>query len=463
MSNADWTIHTPGSEHAIEGFADRVSVAPGDPVRLFVSTTAATWTASAFRLGADARSVWTSPPQPGHQQPGAIVQTPTNTVVAPWGPSLTVDTTGWDPGDYLFRLDAPSAQRYVPLTVRSPSNAGRVVIINAVTTWQAYNQWGGYSLYKGPDGKRADRARAVSFDRPYELGMRGAGQFLQFELGAVRVAETAGIPLGYATDVDLHADPHLLDGARAMITLGHDEYWSTAMRTAATAARDRGVNLAFLGGNEVYRHIRFAGTPLGPNRLEINYKSFEEDPDSRTDPLEATQDWRLPPHPRPESVLVGNTYRCFPGRAALVVADPTNWMLKGLVRGGQRLPGLVGIEYSGVDLAAPTPRPIEVLFHSPVVCGTTRQHDFADVVYYTTPSGAGVFESGTQDWVCGMDPFCAGPAQAGHVAPLLDAISTRLFTTFSAGPAGRAHPAVDNLASLRIKPGTPTVAAPDVD
>ena len=46
-----------------------------------------------------------------------------------------------------------------------------------------------------------------------------------------------------------------------MITLGHDEYWSTAMRAAATAARDRGANLAFLGGNEVYRHIRFAGTP----------------------------------------------------------------------------------------------------------------------------------------------------------------------------------------------------------
>ena len=462
-ANADWTIHTPGSEHAIEGFADRVSVAPGDPVRLFVSTTAATWTASAFRLGADARSVWSSPAQPGHQQPGAIVQPPTNTVVAPWAPSLTVDTTGWDPGDYLFRLDAPGAQRYVPLTVRSPSNAGRVVIINAVTTWQAYNQWGGYSLYKGPDGKRSDRARAVSFDRPYELGMRGAGQFLQFELGAVRVAETAGIPLGYATDVDLHADPHLLDGARAMVTLGHDEYWSTAMRTAATAARDRGVNLAFLGGNEVYRHIRFASTPLGPNRLEINYKSFDEDPDSRTDPLEATQDWRLPPHPRPESVLVGNTYRCFPGRAALVVADPANWMLNGLVRAGQRLPGLVGIEYSGVDLDAPTPRPIEVLFHSPVVCGTTHQHDFADVIYYTTPSGAGVFESGTQDWVCGMDPYCTGPAQAGHVAPLLDAISTRLFTTFSAGPAGRAHPAVDNLARLRIKPGTPTMTAPDVD
>lgn len=461
--NADWTLPHPGPEHAIEGFADRVSVVPGDQVHLYVSTTASSWTATAFRLGGDARRVWTSPGQPGRVQPAAVVQKPTNTVVAPWAPSLSVDTTGWDPGDYLIRLDAPGAQRYVPLTVRTTSNAGRVVIVNAVTTWQAYNQWGGYSLYKGPDGKRPDRARAVSFDRPYEAGMLGAGQFLEFELGAVRVAERSGISLGYATDVDLHADPHLLDGARAMITLGHDEYWSTAMRSAATAARDRGVNLAFLGGNEAYRHIRLSDTPLGPDRLEINYKSFAEDPASKTDPLDTTQDWRQPPNPRPESALVGNTYRCFPGRAALVAADPANWMLDGVVRAGQALPGVVGIEYSAVDLAAPTPRPIEVLFHSPVICGTTHHRDFADAIYYTTPSGAGVFASGTQDWVCGMDPTCTGPAQAGHVAPILDAITTRMLTAFAAGPAGLAHPAIDNLDKLGIRAGAHGPSAPGID
>jgi hypothetical protein len=245
-----------------------------------------------------------------------------------------VDTTAWPPGDYLFRLDSPGARRW-PLTVRTPSNAGRLVIINAVTTWQAYNHWGGYSLYKGPDGQRPDRARAVSFDRPYEVGMLGAGQFLQFELGAVRVAEQAGIPLGYATDVDLHADPHLLDGARAMITLGHDEYWSTAMRAAATAARDRGVNLAFLGGNEVYRHIRLADTPLGHDSLEINYKSFAEDPASRTTP-EATQDWR-PPNPRPECWSATPT--SVSSVRAVWSRRPTNWMLSGIVHDGLALPG----------------------------------------------------------------------------------------------------------------------------
>jgi hypothetical protein len=448
-----WQLTHPGPEHAIEGFADHVSVAPGEPVRLFVSTTAAHFTVTAFRIGAyqgsDALSVWTSPPQAGAVQPPPVVQEPTHTVEAPWTPSLSVDTTGWAPGDYLLRLDADSgAQQYVPLTVRTPDNTGRLVVVNAVTTWQAYNQWGGYSLYKGPDGRRETRSRAVSFDRPYQQAMSGAGQFLQFELAAVRVAEHAGIPLGYATDVDLHRDPHLLDGARAMLTLGHDEYWSTAMRQAATSARDRGVNLAFLGGNEVYRHIRFDATPLGPDRLEINYKSFDEDPASRTDPMEATPDWRQPPYPRPESVLTGNYYSCFPGRADLVATDAGNWLLQGIVGDGEKLTGVVGIEYAKVNLTVPTPRPMEVLFHSPVLCGTTKQHEFSDAVYYTAPSGAGVFSSGTQGWVCGLDPACPDSRGNPRVAQALSAITTRLLQQFATGPAGTAHPAVDNLARL---------------
>jgi hypothetical protein len=453
-----WQLTHPGPEHAIEGFTDRVSVAAGDPVRLFVSTTAAYYTVTAFRIGAyqdsDALAVWTSPPQPGTHQPPAVVQEPTHTVAAPWKPSSTIDTTEWPPGDYLLRLDADSnAQQYVPLTLRTASNAGRLVIVNAVTTWQAYNQWGGYSLYKGSDGRRETRSRAVSFDRPYQQAMSGAGQFLQFELPAVRVAEHAGIPLGYATDVDLHTDPHLLDGARAVLTLGHDEYWSTAMRQAATAARDRGVNLAFLGGNEVYRHIRFADTPLGPNRLEINYKSFGEDPASRTDPTEATPDWRQRPYPRPESVLTGNYYSCFPGRADLVAANPDNWLLQAILGPGEKLTGAVGIEYAKVNLSVPTPRPMQVLFHSPVLCGTTKKHEFSDAVYYTTPSGAGVFSSGTQGWVCGLDPACPDSHGNPRVAQALTAITIRLLHQFATGPAGTAHPAVDNLAHLGIAPG----------
>ena len=62
-------------------------------------------------------------------------------------------TDDWPAGAYLLKLAADSGgQRYVPVTVRSPSCAGKVVLKACVQTWQAYNVWGGYNLYKGPNG-----------------------------------------------------------------------------------------------------------------------------------------------------------------------------------------------------------------------------------------------------------------------------------------------------------------------
>jgi hypothetical protein len=264
----------------------------------------------------------------------------------------------------------------------------------------------------------------------------------------VQFAERSGLPLGYATDVDLAGNPHLLDGARAMVTLGHDEYWSQEERDNTTAARDRGVNLAFLGGNEIYRHIRFEPSSRGADRIEVDYKSFDRDPIHTTDPAAATTQWRSPPDPRPESVLLGNFYQCNPAHADLVVADPANWLLSGLVHDGQVLPGLVGNEYERVDLRVPTPRPIEVLFHSPVTCQGRR--DFSDATYYTTPSGAGVFSAGTQYWICGLEAGCQGHDSSA----VIEAITGRLLVAFAEGPAGRSHPARDNLAQLGIGGGS---------
>ncbi len=462
---ADWRITHPGAQHGIEGFADHTSALPGEPVKLFVSTTARSFTATAYRVGNYARSealqIWKSDPQPGLKQSNFVVQQPTHTVMAPWNPSLTLNTTGWQPGDYLIRLDGSNdAQQFVPLTVRTPSNQGRIVIINAVTTWQAYNRWGGYSLYAGPTGKNSERARAVSFDRPYMSDtMEGAGDFLYFELPFLLFAERSGHPLGYATDVDLHADAHLLDGARAVITLGHDEYWSANMRNNVVRARDIGVNLAFFGGNEIYRHIRLQPSALGPNRIEVSYKSFHEDPVAAIDPTDTTQEWRSPPSPRPESVILGNIYQCNPVSADMVVAAPDSWLLSGIVAPGQRLPGMVGNEYSAVDLNVPTPRPLQVLFHSPVIC--RGRSGFQDTTYYTAPSGAGVFSSGTQWWICGLDPGCrAAGTSVAEVHRVFTAITTRLLSAFADGPAGTEHPAVDNLAQLAVPGATPASTDP---
>ncbi len=338
----------------------------------------------------------------------------------------------------------------MPLTVRSPSMRGAVVLVNADTTWQAYNAWGGYSLYHGPDGLRADRARAVTFDRPYSYGA-GTGDFIGAELPLLALAEKLGLPLGYATDVDLQREPHLLDGARAVISLGHDEYWSPAMRTAVTAVRDHGTNVAFLGANAIFRKIRFGPSPLAPDRLEINYK---DDSDPIGDPAQVTTQWRDPPSNDPESSLTGTFYQCNPVRAAMVIVDPTSWLFAGLgLRTGDALPRVVGSEYDRVDLAVPTPRPIEILAHSPVVCG--GRGSFADMAYYTTHSGAAGFDAGTSDWVTQLD------SPNPQVRLVVTTVMTRLLEASAAGPAGRLHPARDNAARYPPRGGSAASSGSD--
>ncbi|MFC0038786.1 N,N-dimethylformamidase beta subunit family domain-containing protein [Actinomadura rayongensis] len=448
---ADWRVRRTGAEHEIEGFADRVSVLPGENFRLFVSTTTARFSAQAFRMGwyggKKAREVWHSEETAGVRQPTPKIDPRTRTVTAPWKPSLTVDTAHWPAGAYLIRLTAASgAQRYVPVTVRSKDTEGRVVVLNATTTWQAYNAWGGYSLYKGPSGGDGDRASGVSFDRPYDAN--GAGKFLTYEQSAIALAERLGVPLAYATDNDLHARAGLLDKARGLLTLGHDEYWSTAMRDHATKARDHGVNIAFLGANAVNRHIRFAGTRLGPDRLVICYKDAATDPVARTNPKESTQDWRLPPHPRPESDLIGIQYVCFPAEGAFTVLRPDFWMFRGTgVRAGTRFPGLVGPEADALNPLGPTPRPIEIVARSPMTCG--NRPDVSHASYYTVPSGAGVVATGTMRWVCGLRGAACGHGVTDAARAFVAASTETLVRAMAVGPLGRAHPVHDNLKDVR--------------
>ncbi|MEV0592669.1 N,N-dimethylformamidase beta subunit family domain-containing protein [Nonomuraea cavernae] len=401
-----WRITERGGEHEIEGYADRVSVLPGERFRLLVSTSAPRFTASAFRMGARPVSVWRSARTGGVRQPPPKVVEGMVTA-AHWKPSLTVDTTGWAEGAYLVRLDASTGgQRYVPITVRSASAEGRVVIVNAVTTWQAYNLWGGRSLYTGPGGYD-DRSRKVTFDRPYDGS--GARLFLDFEQTAIQLAERSGMPLAYLTSLDLR--PGALRGARAVVSLGHDEYWSPEMRQAVTRARDRGVNLAFLGANAVYWRIGLYG------RMIMCDKETQC-------PL-----WR---HSEPESGLVGQMYDCFPAEATYRVSRPGHWIFKGTR--GRSFPGLAGVETDKVSPDSPVN--VQVLAESPVDCG--GRATVSNTTYYTAPSGAGVFASGTMRWVCGMKGEACGHGVTRAASDFTRRATLNLLTRFAKGPAGPA-------------------------
>ena len=317
-----WEIRHLGAANAIMGYTGAASVLTGQSFPLFVSTTSSGFRVRAFRLGwyggDGARQVWQSGSLRGHRQNAPGLTGSTNTVQTDWDPVVEVPTDDWPAGAYLLRLDADSgAQRYVPVTVRSASTAGKVVLKAGVATWQAYNTWGGYDLYNGPGQSYANRSLAVSLDRPYDLN--GADMFLTYERNVVKLAESLGLPLAYVTGMDIAADPHLLDGASALISPGHDEYWTPAERANVTAARDAGVNLAFLGANAMFRRIRLdAG-----GRLVICYKtSYTEDPEYGKDNALVTSDWREPPAPDPESSLIGTIYEGYPANAAYLVVVP---------------------------------------------------------------------------------------------------------------------------------------------
>ena len=109
-------------------------------------------------------------------------------------------------------------------------------------TWQAYNAWGGRSLYTGAGGF-AGRSYAVSFDRPYD-DFSGAGRFPPFDAPVVRLAEKDGLPLAWETDDDLAQHPELAEGAAEIVIGGHAEYWTAPMWEAVRGAVAGGTNLA---------------------------------------------------------------------------------------------------------------------------------------------------------------------------------------------------------------------------
>ncbi len=453
-----WWISNLGAPDEILGYAGQASVLPGERVSLYVSTTAREYQVRAFRIGwygGDlARQVWQSGAIKGYQQAAAAFTESTRTISTQWNVSLTVPTDDWPPGSYLFRLDAETGgQRYVPLTVRSATTAGAVVIKNAVPTWQAYNTWGGYDLYVGPSGGYDERSYVVSLDRPGDYD--GAYLFQVYERKLVNLVERLGLPLAYLTSMDIAGNPRSLDGASALVSPGHDEYWSPPERTVVTAARDAGMNIAFLGANAMFRRTRLQPSPLGDSREVVCYKtSYELDPLYGVQNDLVTSDWREPPNPDPESSLIGTLYEGYPAIADYVVLTPDAWLFKGTgVSEGTSFPVLVGIEYDRVTPGYPLERPIQVLAHSPLTCNGVAS--FADSAYYTHPSGAGVFNTGTMRWVEAFGPPTYGWGLTSAAGQFTRRVTANVLTAFADGPAAAKYPAQDNLAAVHEQFGDP--------
>lgn len=419
---------TAEGDVGISGYAWPLSARPGETIELHVSTAGgARYRVEIYRVGfyggVGGRRLACLPDcatdEVGSERSTAAPDG-NGQAIADWPVSDRIAINpAWVSGYYLARLILTSGARVgqasaVPFVVRSPAATSSAVLVQVpVNTWQAYNPWGGKSLYplNSSGGAPANR---VSFLRPLSLAAGTAVRIEQSptwsEYPLVRFLESRGYDVSYQTDQDSDREPGSLLAHQLVISAGHDEYWTASMRDAFEAARDRGVNLAFMGSNASYWQVRYENYQTAM----VGYKDL---PDPNPDPAQRTVRWRA--LGRPECRLVGVLYHANDVSAGGdYTVTPTGakdpWLAGTGLSPGSALPGLVRTEWDSLQRGC---RPeAKALFHF-------HGHPHADASRYQASSGARVFASGSLGFAAGLDPTGGLPALRAFMANALADLS----------------------------------------
>lgn len=430
---ANWLLTNPATNREIEGYASLTSVNRGGQINLLVNTTNSTYILELFRIGwyagAGARKMLGPVTLSGCVQVIPPADPTTGLVECNWTnpytlyiPATPGDPTDWASGAYLARLTGgqDGKQSYIIFAVRDDTRPTDLLVQMSFSTYQAYNNWGGASLYDF--NSVPIPAKKVSFNRPFSVipGVSaaywtGSGEFFYFRSGSaafecnlVRWLEREGYDASYCSSLDTHSTTNLLWSHKGFISMGHDEYWSYPMRWNIQAARDRGVNLAFLSSNTCFWQVRFEPSTADgtPNRNMVCYKS-PADPVYGTAPTFTTVQFRSQPINDLESSLLGVSFDLAGPEGDLVVSDPNHWAFANTgLAAGQQLPGLLGYEVDSTNQFSPTN--IQVACSSPyawLVSADKSVTFHSHAASYTAPSGATVFAAGSMQWSWGLDDF----------------------------------------------------------
>lgn len=401
-----WRTHQCAAPGTLEAYASAPSVQHGETLDVQVrSDKDARIRWEAWRMGwyggAGGRRIASGGPVAVGPQPVPAPDPATGRVACRWPPAFTIRTDpSWTSGVYLVVLEREDGpQTSVPFVVRADERKGAGVFQAAFTTYQAYNRWGGTSLYDG-----SPPAVEVSFDRPFAQGC-GSGQYFRYEHDFVTWAESRGYDLTYLTNVDVDRDPALVMGQRIFLSVGHDEYWSRRAREAVEAALAAGTSLGFFSANSIYWQIRLEPSRDDgrPQRTMVCWKkrAGAEDP-LRGTPLETTK-WRLPPVNEPENLLLGIMYHSWnrPDPAPWIVRNAGAWPYEGTgVAEGDAIPGIVGYETDRTSDDGSTPPGTILLARSPVI-GVSGALDLHEAAVRDVGS-AFVFAAGTIEWSWGL-------------------------------------------------------------
>jgi methionine-rich copper-binding protein CopC len=491
---SQWYISSDG-DTSIQGYATDMSVDQGGRVNFKVNDTSlAPYRLDIYRMGYyqghGARKVATVPssetikvsqPAPLTDSTG-LVDAGNWSVTASW--SVPADATSGIYFANVVREDTGGLSQII-FIVRDDDGRSDMLFQTADATWQAYNGWGGKSMYVGGGQK-------VSYNRPFATrSYTPMGRDFVFgpEFAMVRFLEANGYDVSYFTNVDTARFGQEIKEHKVFLSVGHDEYWSGEMRGAAEAARDSGVHLAFFSGNEVYWKTRWEnaispdGTPL---RTMVAYKETKANAKIDPSPL-WTGTWRdprfSPPSDggRPENALTGQLFTVNRGPGGEtgtpfnVPADFAglrfwrNTSVANLGPGQVATLGDIVLGYEWDEDIDNGFRPAGLIRMSSTTQNVPQKlQDFGSVVapdvathtltLYRASSGALVFGAGTVQWSYGLDGTHDGPQTTPD--PAMRQATVNLFADMGVQPATLQPGLLRATASTDVTPPTSTISGP---
>jgi YD repeat-containing protein len=180
-----------------------------------------------------------------------------------WQNTYTIPSSAFTAsGVYLAKITAFNGQQtHVVFTIRDDSSHSRLLYVLPTNTYNAYNLFGGKSLYFGLSGgdtiaSGEGRAVKVSFNRPFSTTGGEVNWFYGPDQNLLMWLEQQGYDVTYTDDVAISQNPNLLKNHNTVVISGHSEYWTLEQFNAFKSARDAGVNIASFSANTAYWKVR---------------------------------------------------------------------------------------------------------------------------------------------------------------------------------------------------------------
>ena len=367
----------------LEGYCWPQSVVPGGSVPLHVSSSGP-FGVEVAREGATHEVVWSADAVAGSEHPIPAVASADG---CGWPTALTIAVgDDWRSGYYSVTLSSDAERAHAFFAVRPSGQSAPILLVLSTATYNAYNDWGGPSLYTGgtrvsferplapgflhkpePAARKAqaipDREALGYFTWAEEQGLSpwsGGSGWWTWERPFVAWAEREGFVIDVAVSQDLERHPEVLDGHRLFLSVGHDEYWSWGMRDAVEGFLADGGNAAFFSGNTCWWQVRLEDGAMTCFKYRADEDPVLGSPDERF----LTGAWPDRRIGRPEAPMTGlsfsrggySRYGLGVPRAsgAYTVRRPGHWAFDGTeLRYGDALglaDAIVGYEVDGCEL-----------------------------------------------------------------------------------------------------------------